>query len=128
MPFKDKEREAIYRKEYRRINDRAIKDRINVWRRKQWDLLKEYKKTLSCVDCNYSGKDHPEVLDFDHVRGDKKSSICFMKATASFKKVLEEIAKCEVVCSNCHRIRTTERYKETGYPTEKYWKDRRTTI
>jgi hypothetical protein len=65
-------------------------------------------KNKPCVDC---GKEYPYyVMDFDHIKGDKKFnlSVAASKST-SLKRVQEEIDKCEVVCSNCHRERTFNR-------------------
>jgi lysyl-tRNA synthetase class I len=45
-------------------------------------------------------------MDFDHVRGKKHKNVMELVPTLSKKKIDEEIAKCEVVCSNCHRVRT----------------------
>ena len=64
-------------------------------------------KNIPCADCGNSF--HFSSMDFDHL-GDKKFNI----ATSANKqypkeKILEEIAKCEVVCSNCHRYRTWKR-------------------
>lgn len=57
------------------------------------------------MDC---GQRHPPcVMDFDHVRGEKVAGISTTKMMGVSVAVLEEeIAKCDVVCSNCHRIRT----------------------
>jgi lysyl-tRNA synthetase class I len=48
-------------------------------------------------------------MDFDHVRGRKHKNVSELIDSLSKKKIDEEIAKCEVVCSNCHRIRTHNR-------------------
>ncbi len=70
----------------------------------------ELKKNSKCADCCFSGFQYPDVLDFDHVRGHKKFNISeFKRHTNSLKRVKEEIEKCEIVCSNCHRIRTAKR-------------------
>jgi len=48
-------------------------------------------------------------MDLDHVHGPKdfKVSEAVQAAYAyPLTRVYEEIAKCEVVCANCHRIRT----------------------
>ncbi len=58
------------------------------------------------MDCGYD-KD-PAALQFDHVRGEKLVEIGKVATNVS-KRVLDEIEKCEVVCANCHAIRTTER-------------------
>ena len=45
-------------------------------------------------------------MDFDHVRGQKQANVMELVSTLSKKRIDLEIAKCEIVCSNCHRIRT----------------------
>ncbi len=65
-------------------------------------------KSKPCLDC---GRRFPYVcMDFDHL-GDKKHNIANMISGGwSWKAIQAEIAKCELVCSNCHRIRTHERF------------------
>lgn len=59
-------------------------------------------KDQPCADC---GKTYPYfVMDFDH-RGDKDRSVSKMM-TRSLAKILAEIEKCDLVCANCHRVRT----------------------
>ncbi len=67
--------------------------------------LIEYFKRHPCVDC---GEGDPVVLEFDHLR-DKEFSIGQGLTTRSWQDILNEIEKCEVVCSNCHRRRTGRR-------------------
>lgn len=68
--------------------------------------LAELKEASGCVDC---GINNHIVLDFDHLR-DKKYNVSRMIHDGfSWKAILKEIAKCEVVCANCHRIRTHHR-------------------
>jgi hypothetical protein len=69
--------------------------------------LKEIKEKNPCMDCK--GWYPYYVMDFDHVRGRKHKNVSELIDTLSKKKIDEEIAKCEVVCSNCHRIRTHNR-------------------
>lgn len=52
------------------------------------------------------GKFMPYQLDFDYVRGNKISTIPNMIRRFGKEKILEEIAKCDLVCANYHRIRT----------------------
>jgi hypothetical protein len=75
--------------------DRA--KRVKVW-------IAEYKVAQGCADCGY--RTHHAALDFDHVRGKKLLNVCLSKSIAQAR---QEIEKCEVVCANCHRIRTYER-------------------
>jgi hypothetical protein len=66
-------------------------------------------KARPCADCG--GTFPPVVMDFDHLpQYRKKSKISnMMSSKFSEKAILAEAAKCEVVCSNCHRIRTASR-------------------
>lgn len=59
-----------------------------------------------CVDC--LGQFPPYVMEYDHVRGEKRHNIGKM-ANHKRERVLEEIAKCELVCCACHRIRSHNR-------------------
>ncbi len=61
-----------------------------------------------CHDCGNPFSDRPEVFDFDHMY-DKTKAISKMITTASWERVLAELKKCELVCTNCHRTRTKQR-------------------
>lgn len=75
------------------------------FRKRHHERLLPFKQQ-PCADC---GKIYPPyVMDFDHVRGEKKFDISLSERTA-WETVLAEIAKCDVVCANCHRERTWER-------------------
>ena len=66
--------------------------------------LKEVKEKNPCMDCKISYPYY--MMDFDHVRGTKQANVAELINTLSKKRLDEEIAKCEIVCSNCHRART----------------------
>jgi 5-methylcytosine-specific restriction endonuclease McrA len=68
-------------------------------------FLLDYFKSHPCTDC---GESDPVVLEFDHLR-DKEFEIASGIHYRAWRKVLAEIEKCEVVCSNCHRRRTARR-------------------
>ena len=75
-------------------------------RRSKSDAIREYKEQ-PCMDC---GMNYPfYVMDFDHVRDEKRFNISSSYTSYSWKDIIDEIAKCDVVCSNCHRKRTAER-------------------
>ncbi len=65
-------------------------------------------KAIPCMDC---GECFPAIcMDFDHRPGtDKLFEVGDKIFFLGMKKLLDEIAKCDVVCSNCHRIRTQSR-------------------
>lgn len=74
-------------------------------------------KDRPCLDC---GIKYPYyVMDFDHREGvDKLNNISLM-ITYGIKKIQEEIDKCDVVCSNCHRERTYMRMSRSGSSVSK---------
>lgn len=79
--------------------------------RKNTEFLNEVKKSMGgCVDCGYDK--HPAALDFDHMPGSVKLFNIGQEKFRPQKQLLEEIAKCELVCANCHRIRTVTRHAE----------------
>lgn len=65
-----------------------------------------YLSSHPCVDC---GNSDIRVLEFDHVRGEKYENISRMIQSSPWKAIEAEIAKCEVRCANCHRIKTIKR-------------------
>ena len=74
--------------------------------------INAYKLERGCADCGYNA--HPAALDFDHLPGAKKCFTIGSDAIRNRERIWAEIAKCEVVCANCHRIRTvTRRHSET---------------
>ena len=65
-------------------------------------------KDRPCKDC---GQQYcPLVMEFDHVRGVKNFGLA-KGLTKNVNVVIEEMDKCDVVCSNCHRFRTLKRRK-----------------
>ncbi len=62
-------------------------------------------KSVPCMDC---GVKYPSyVMDLDHRRGKKKFNLSVAaQRRLAIQTVINEIAKCDVVCANCHRERT----------------------
>lgn len=89
-----------------------MREQINAANRKRRDLAAqkvfEYLQAHPCVDC---GEHDPVVLEFDHVRGEKKQDIAMMiNNGASWERLLTEIEKCDVRCANDHRRRTASQH------------------
>ena len=65
-------------------------------------------KSRSCTDC---GVQYPYyVMEFDHLDADAKHfNVSAGVTSVSHERLLAEIAKCEVVCANCHAERTHQR-------------------
>ena len=66
----------------------------------------DYLNNHPCVDCKESDI---IVLEFDHVRGEKRAAISNLKRS-SLNAVKKEIEKCEVRCANCHRRKTAKQF------------------
>lgn len=74
-------------------------------------IIAEYKIAKGCVDCGYNA--HSVALEFDHRPGTMKLFNIGEKVGAySLDKIWAEIDKCEVVCANCHAVRTKDRRQE----------------
>ena len=67
--------------------------------------LIEFFRDHPCADC---GETDPVVLEFDHLR-DKGLEVTNQFASRNWQEILDEIAKCHVVCANCHKRRTARR-------------------
>jgi len=88
-----------------RALNRKKSTRLRSERRAWLDALKLER---GCTDCGYNA--HPRALEWDHIGTDKVANVGYMvHEGASMERLLLEIAKCEVVCANCHRIRTHDR-------------------
>ena len=89
--------------------------RLNRIRTRQAQQLRQIKEESGCVDC---GEKYPHfMLEFDHLPGTEKvGGPGELARTRSWKLALKEIAKCEVVCANCHKIRSYVR-GQTGHKT-----------
>jgi hypothetical protein len=89
------------------------------WRKTRKDIIKEYIFAVKSQPCQDCGKCYnPWVMDFDHRDPAKKSfKIANMIVNVrDLSLIQEEVAKCDVVCSNCHRERTYKQgflWKET---------------
>lgn len=101
---------AVYNAErHQRLHDREmerIRRNQKIYVARNVELLREYLASHPCVDC---GESDPIVLDFDHLR-DKEYDVSKMVHNGyPWARILKEIAKCEVRCSNDHRRATHRR-------------------
>jgi len=96
MPFKNKEQYNDWKRELMRKNAVAFR---------------KLKEETPCSDCEQYFPYY--VMDFDHVpeRGPKVANISTLAGNRSINApaVQRELVKCDVVCANCHKIRTHER-------------------
>lgn len=105
MPSQKPEVKKRFRdKWYHNNKDKQIQRQLDR-RREMLDWLWEFKRTLSCTDCNCSFKEHPEWLDFHHLDPAEKEGSLRLMVLCSRKKLMEELKKCVPLCANCHRTR-----------------------
>ena len=69
--------------------------------------IQDLKSKSPCLDCKISYPYY--VMDFDHRDPSTKSGQISTHRTKGMKWVKAEIEKCDLVCANCHRIRTHDR-------------------
>ena len=100
------------------LKDHYLKNKV-YYAEKRENTKTKYRKIFydylidkSCIDC---GMSDIRVLEFDH-REDKSFNISSKMAYMPLVSLMAEIEKCDIVCANCHRIRT-------GYQLNWYKKD-----
>lgn len=81
------------------------------YRARRMQALNDIKLARGCVDCGYA--EHPAALDFDHRDREAKGAQWARRSFAAniernWADLLTEIAKCDVRCANCHRIKSFE--------------------
>lgn len=102
----DQRREASRR--HYLANKRRYIERNARYRLAIQDYVRALKEASPCRDC---GMKYPYyVMDFDHINEDDKlNDINYLSSTGRIGALKKEILKCELVCANCHRIRTHSR-------------------
>jgi hypothetical protein len=85
----------------------------NRQRRRLRAILLENKRR-PCADCG--GTFHPWVMEFDHREGSVKEAAVanLVSKGCTHARLLEEMSMCEVVCANCHRMRTYDRFQRVS--------------
>ena len=71
------------------------------------DAVRAIKLAAGCLDCGYNAE--AVALGFDHRPGERKRFGIAKAANRAWPEVLAEMAKCDIVCANCHNIRTAQR-------------------
>jgi len=102
MPSKDAEYRRKYRREWYTKNKKSEKAHVKRRKDKLRKWFWDYKKKLKCSIC---GEKHPSTLEFHHKNNSKKDkNVCKMVCDGmSIKRILNEIKKCQILCSNCHK-------------------------
>jgi hypothetical protein len=105
------------------VNDRARWDRnperhLRVRELRKLELARwmwQLKSSGSCTDCG--GRFPPPAMQWDHVGTGKEIEISnAIRRGWGKRRILRELEHCELVCSNCHALRTyLRRYGDSGF-------------
>lgn len=116
MPYKDPEIRRAKQREYQRkhyeSNRQYYIDKAATQREQLAEEVRRFKESNPCTDC---GNLYPYyVMDFDHRPGTEKVDHPSRITRRGRKATMVEIEKCDLVCANCHRIRTHARLVDAG--------------
>ncbi len=106
MSYKDPARQKEYLKKWNaafyKKNAASVYARVKARRAAMRGWLDEYKSERACSKC---GEDHPACLDFHHKDSKTKDfNVGNVRAWGWGKeRMILEIKKCVILCSNCHR-------------------------
>ena len=103
---RDQHRRWLEEAERRQGASRYLDRKRHHWRA-QSQLLDDLR-SVPCADCGR--RFAPCAMDFDHREPTGKvSGVTRMIGRAGKDRILAEVAKCDIVCANCHRARTHSR-------------------
>lgn len=98
-----REDNASYYQRHKEAQARRVKAR----KRTHQALLRAFvveMKDRPCQDCDK--RFPPYVMDFHHRYGKEGDIANCIRRGFSLERLTAEIAKCDILCANCHRIRT----------------------
>lgn len=87
---------------YCKICTNTLSSPISSQARRDRKLILVEERGGKCLDCGFTGP--PFMFDFDHRNPEEKENL--VGKFRSLARMREEAAKCDLVCSNCHRLRT----------------------
>lgn len=103
----NKENLLEYQKKYRKENKNKILNRTRN-KRKERILFGIRYHGNKCNSCGNSFD--PCQYDFHHLDPESKSFTISENILVSLDKFEEEVAKCELLCANCHRLKHKVNY------------------
>jgi hypothetical protein len=117
--LREQDRDAYneYQRDYYAENSDRIKSQVTARRKANRKIIRKYLAEVKSVACKDCGQEYPsQCMDFDHLF-DKRFNVSeAASGNYSLDTIKAEIAKCEVVCSNCHRLRTHRRMNKKKHP------------
>ena len=114
MPYKDPEQAREYKRRHYEKNKESYAAQAADGRARSRSALRDLMaaaRDVPCADCG--GRWPHYVMQFDHIGSDKEFTVSLaVRRALSVARVQAEIDKCEVVCANCHALRTHRRRAE----------------
>jgi hypothetical protein len=118
MPIKDPEARREYNRQWHQAHKESEYEKSKKWHQENReasnaskskyvaslrDLINERKKAGACTRCGIADW---RVLEWHHVDPSQKRFNLNMawKKHVGKEAIFEEMAKCELICANCHRI------------------------
>jgi hypothetical protein len=107
MAYKNKEDAQRWYQEHKEEEVRKARARNIEYIKRNVEYITNLKENTPCKDC---GQQYPYyVMHFDHLKDKMGHVATLARSPVSFKRLLIEISKCEIVCANCHAERTHQR-------------------
>jgi hypothetical protein len=92
------------KRELRESQIKAQQQRVKEW-------MDDIKSKTPCADCKL--KWPPYVMQWDHLPGSVKvANVSDLARRGAKTAAMTEMKKCELVCGNCHAIRTNNRRQD----------------
>lgn len=106
MPYKDKEKQKEYQRNWIRGRYEQFKPNRSAIRERNAQYVKNLKESSPCTDCRQFYPYY--VMQYDHLGYEVKLNHVGTMASENYSiaKIQSEIDKCELVCANCHAVRT----------------------
>ena len=104
MTYKNREDARAYAQRHYQNNKPLYKKRAKLSHRASRAKLKEWVRAYKASHPCKCGESDPVCLDFHHRIGVKEINISHaVRSQWSIKRLQAEMAKCEILCANCHR-------------------------
>ena len=103
MPYKDKKKQRAWQAAWAAKHGAV---HLHKRRERNREFVIEYLQSHPCITC---GESDILVLDFDHrEQSTKDRTINHAIKDFGLDRLKKEIAKCDILCANCHRRRTAK--------------------
>lgn len=101
MARKDQDKNKEYQSKWYESNKQLQMERTKASKQKKKEWYEEYKKTLKCNEC---GEEDYRCVDIYRLEKseDNRSIAEMVRRNLSTEKIISEISKCKILCSNCH--------------------------